>query len=199
MPSIGDTYRAAVRWALPELVEGMNVLAFRCSSGTCTDAEFVVALAAWLATAYAHLQPQISTAADIADCTLTKVVYTLGKWTLDATVSVMGVPFVPANINDMLPHSVAAVTTMLTNVPKCRGRVFLPGFAEDQQDESILDPGAVTNLSNFANQLLTAISAGAATLNYVILQSAGGVVQPIGYSINNVVGSQRKRKPGVGI
>lgn len=195
----GDLFRIAQHITMPEQVDAYNVLGVRCESGTCTEAEFLTAAATWVTGLYANLQGVIHNQVDLAEGTLNQVVWSVDAWVVDRLIGTILPSFTPTDANDMLPHAVAGVISFPTDIPRKFGRVFIPGLSEVQQADSLLVSGAATALANFATALRTAFTAGSASFLYRVLGQGGLFDDTTGFSVNGLVGSQRKRKPGVGI
>lgn len=195
----GDVMRLVLDWAMPEQTKANTVLALYNFTGECTDAEMLTALAAWVNTAFSTLQTVVSDQVDLDSGILSKVVWSGVEWITDRYIGTILPTFTATDNADMLPHASAAVVTFPTLKPKKRGRVFLPGFSEAQQGESVMAAGAATAMANFATALLTPFSPGTAGVYYSVIGLLGQTHIPTGFDVNGLIGSQRRRKPGVGI
>jgi len=102
---------------------------------------------------------------------------------------------------DPLPNQVAAIATFPTFRPKSRGRKFLPPFGEDQQDAGILNSTALTALANWATDALAdvVVSSGNELLTGVPREAADVFLTLASYVVTDILGTQRRRKPGVGV
>lgn len=200
MANPGDIFQAAQRFTMPEGVEAYNVYAFELTDGSATDAEILTAIGAKMLAAYGDLQASIANVVDMQECKVTQVIWQVSEWIMFRLVGSILNPVTFTNVNDMLPHAVAAPVTFNTTRPRTAGRKFIPGLSEVDQDESILSAGVLTNLANYAAEIVAPQLAGsAANLRYRILTSSGDAIAQSAYTINDVVGSQRRRKPGVGV
>jgi len=199
MPSADDVYRAAVHITLPEQVDAYNILGLKCIAGSCTDAEFLAAAATYIQNVYATVDDVLQQNVDLAETTITKVVFSVDKWIVDALVGTFLPTFTATETGDMLPHIMAMVLTLPTAIPKKRGRVFIPGLSEEHQDDSLLDSTAATALGNFGTTLRSGFTAGGASFNYHVLGNDGLATYPTSFVVNGIMGSNRRRKPGVGI
>lgn len=107
------------------------------------------------------------------------------------------------NVDDMLPHGVAAIITGRTFNPDVSGRKFFGGFCEDQQNVSLIGAAAAIALGLAGVEWLTSFT-GVATGStfhtgvWSVAQSAFRQFVDI-LIVNAVMGYQRRRKPGVGI
>lgn len=197
--SSGDIFRAALKYSMPDTQTAYNVLGFMCTAGSCTDTELLTALDSLLVTALAYIAGNIFSGVDVDEARVTGMVWTAGEWVVDRLVGSIVPTFTPTDANHMLPHAVAGVITLPTAHPRRRGRVFIPGLTENQQVASDLEPGAVTSLTSFASALTTVMTPGSANVSYHVLGSDGLARPATTYVVNSLVGSQRKRKPGIGV
>lgn len=195
----GDKLRLALEFEMPEEQKAMNILGLSMTSGTATDAQFLTAAATFITTCYATLQGVIHNQVDINDGIINTVVWSGTAWVVDRLIGTILPTFSPTDAADMLPHACAAVVTMPTILPKKRGRIFLPGFSEVQQSDSLWVAGAATAMANFATAIRAGFTAGTGLVQYVVLGKAGGSNGTTGFDVGGVVGSQRRRKPGIGM
>lgn len=197
--SVDDVFRVALEWSMPELTKAFNVLGFRCSSGSCTDGELLTALDALFVTALAYIAGNTYSTSDVEEGRVSKMEWVAGAWEVAQVLGVITPTFTPTDGTDMLPHAVAGVITLPTAHPRRRGRIFLPAMTEAQQDKSILESGAVTAFTNFANAITAVMTPGSANVSYAVLGSDGVARHATTYVVNSLVGSQRRRKPGIGV
>jgi len=195
----GDIFRLVVGYEMPNEQEASNVLGLKINSGTGTDLEMAAAAAAFITSLYANLQGVIHNQVDLAECRLVEVTWAGAEWITARVLGTFSPAFTPTDANDMLPHAVAPVITLPTLDPKRKGKVKLTGFSEVQQAESDLVTGAKTAMSNFAVDLRAGFTAGTAAVEYAVLGDDGAARSSTGYIIRSIVGSQRSRKPGIGI
>lgn len=126
---------------------------------------------------------------------------TEGKWETHRLLgsTIPSITFTGAT--DPLPHQCSPVLVANTERPKTRGRKFLPPFLDTSADGP-----------DWVGAVVTAL--GAALVNYLAVEtlSANNLLFPgvprteenvflafLNGLVNSVVGTQRRRKPGVGI
>ena len=200
MADPGDIFQAAQRFTMPDGVEAYNVYAFELTDGTATDAQILTAVGTKLLAAYTDMQTMISDVVTMQECKVTEVIWQVSEWIMFRLVGSILNPVTFSNTAEMLPHAVSAPVTFNTTVPRTAGRKFLPGIGENQQDESIMTSGLLSALAAYAAEIVDAELAGAtANIRYRILTKAGTAIAQSAYTVNDVIGSQRRRKPGVGI
>jgi hypothetical protein len=197
--SVGDVFRVAVKWSLPDLVTAYNILGLTCTAGSATDAQFLTAIDSWLVTAYAYLQTSITSQADIDEARVQRMGWVAPDWVVTEVLGTLYPTFTATNGAQMLPHAVAALVTMDTAVPKRKGKIFVPGICEDDMSNSDLDASLLTALGSFASAVTTVLLPGTATVWYTILGNDGGQRIPTNAAARPLASTQRRRKPGVGI
>jgi len=105
-----------------------------------------------------------------------------------------------AGPGDMFPHAVAAVITAFTEDVKRRGRKFFAGFDEDVATGSTWSGATVTALvAAGVRWLVDLVIAGGDHLVPGIPSNLGTWLPFISVLISSIAGSQRRRKPGLGI
>jgi hypothetical protein len=194
-----DHFRLALEWSMPELQSAYNILGLTCESGTSSDAAFLTSAASWVTTAFATVQGIIHNQVDIEAGIINQVTWSGTEWVVSRLIGTILPTFTATDANDMLPHAVAGVITFPTATPRKWGRVFVPGLSEVQQADSLLIAGAATALANLGTALMTAFTPGSASCRYAVLGKGGNVDLPTALQVNGLVGSQDRRKPGVGI
>lgn len=195
----GDIVRVAVNYTMPEQVDAFNVLGFQCNSGTSTDAQFITAMATFLTAAFATLQTSIHDQVGIAEGIISKVTWTGTEWLVTESIGSCFPTFTPSNVNDMLPHAVSPYVTFPTATPQRKGKIKLTGFAEDMQADSLMSGPAATAMANFATAMRTVLTPGTSAVSYAILGDDGVARAVVGSLVRGIVGSQKQRRPGVGI
>lgn len=199
MATVGDVYRVANHFTMPEQVDAYNIFGLKQTAGTCTDVELVAAIGPWVEAAYAWLLSYIHSTVELQDTRISKMVWSGTEWIVQ---SILGTIFPTATFTgagDMLPHAVSPYITFETAAPKRKGKVKLTGFTEFQQADSILTGAASTAMASFASSLRTVLTPGSGQLYYAILCDDGTARTTTAALVRGIVGSQRQRKPGVGI
>lgn len=113
-------------------------------------------------------------------------------------------------ISDMLPPTASAIITWRTALAgrAYRGRSYLPGFGEAQQAGGILNAGCITDMEAAVTAMLGRFGPGGTSGNWrlvVLSRVLNGVVRPtpvgtlvVSGDVQTIMGSQRRRRPGVG-
>lgn len=104
------------------------------------------------------------------------------------------------NASDELPNQCSAFVTLYTSRPKSRGRKFVIPFGEDTQDGTYLTAAALTDMTDFADELLDNVVFD--VLEYFVPGIPREAVELfLDFTtavVTNLLGSQRRRRPGVG-
>lgn len=195
----GDVFRLAQHFEGPEQVQAFNILALKCVTGTCTDAELLAAASTWLKAAYDECIDLISDQVTMSECRVTRMIWSVNKWLVTELIGSVLNPSTFAETTDMLPHAVAAVPVFATAKPTSRGRVNIFGVGESEQEDGLWNSTAVADITAFAGDLRSVLAPGSATLYYAILGDDGTARTTTSAVVTDVPGSQRRRKPGVGI
>ncbi|GAG80042.1 unnamed protein product, partial [marine sediment metagenome] len=121
-------------------------------------------------------------------------------WEIVENIGTFTPDFTPTNVNDGLPHQCAPYLIFKTTRPRTVGKKFLFPFAEDQQDHTILAAGAITAMTAFVVEMLAPRAVGGdVTLTMGVIRT--GVASWYNFLVgvvSDVIGTQRRRKPGVG-
>lgn len=122
------------------------------------------------------------------------------QWEVVENIGTFTPAFTPANAGEGLPYQSAPYIIFKTQRPKSVGKKFLFPFAESEQDETVLTGAAVTAMVAFGVSVLNALVVGGdATLTMGIVRT--GIQTWLSFLVavvNDVIGSQKRRRPGVG-
>lgn len=101
---------------------------------------------------------------------------------------------------EVLPLQNAAVVIAYTGVKRMIGKKFLGGLTSGTIDGALLASGAVVALGNFAAKWLEGVVVNQVTLLRPSLfrKETGVFYEPTIMKVDNLIGSQRRRKIGVG-
>lgn len=121
---------------------------------------------------------------------------TLGKWSY---VKEQAYTKVGGSSGDMLPNQMAVVAIGITPSRR-RGKKFVPGIVEAAQNQGILDSGSVTIFTTFAQVYTDPASAVPGTPLHCGVCKADGsdFLEFSSFRLDRLLGTQRRRKPGVG-
>lgn len=198
-----DVLRVSVNFELGDGTQYQNIYhMIRDGSDPFSDSVHVAAIKVQIQTMYSRLVAQV------LDTVVEKLSFVdrvefneiTDQWEVVENIGTFTPAFVPTNTGEGLPYQSAPYIIFKTQRPKSVGKKFLFPFAEDQQDETILTATAVTQMASFAIDLLAGIALGGdATLTMGITRAGIGVfLNFLVAVVNDVIGSQKRRRPGVG-
>jgi hypothetical protein len=199
----GEVIKVIAEVVLPDETITQNVFHFKADFlDTLGDNTVATAVEAFVEGFYGYLEAWMDEECTFNPIAIDKVAWNAVKEIWE-TVYHIGdrTPTVnPNNASEQLPNQVAPVLVAKTERPKSNGRKFIQGFAETASSGSELVAGAITSLSNALGEYLSDIEAS--TNNYLIAgvpRSEANDFLPFASGIvNTIIGSQRRRKPGVG-
>jgi len=167
-----------------------------------SDAVVMTALAQKLDALYTELDDAISDTLVIQPYMFNIVAWSaaLNRWYTKRNMGMSTASWTPANVNDPFPNQVAAVITAATSIPTIKGRKFFGGFSETTADGGNLNTATMTALAAAAVDYTDQISVGTGeTLKPVVCSTREqGPVTIFAAEVNSILGTMRRRKPGVG-
>jgi hypothetical protein len=105
-----------------------------------------------------------------------------------------------ATTADILPRQVAAVIIGKTATPRSQGRKFIGGLVNSVQSAGQLTDAARSTLDDFALAWTSPFTGTAHGLNPGVFHALTHAIIPfVGRRVDQILGTQRKRKHGVGI
>lgn len=198
----GDILQVVQTINMPDLVKAQNVFTFIAGgTGTATDPVITATIEVFLENFYDELAGRISSAVSLAEATINAMSYDITDgWLVDRNVGTAEPSVTFGATGDMLPHASAAVITAPTAVPKRRSRKSIAGCVEAEVDNSEITTTLLTALALAAIEWITDTPVtGGIILISSLLSDLGITIPLVAATVPDVVGSQRRRKPGVGI
>lgn len=200
MITAGDVLKIVIALIMPDNVIAQLVLNYIMTIGDDQDpADVLIDIVAQLETAWAHIDGDVvdGVTGDTAKLSLYDTV--LNQWDELAARSISG--FDGTSVGEMLPHGAAGVVRFFTGVGRRQGRKFIPGLDESSQVDGTLTAGAVANLLLFGADWDDVVTSGGASFKPCVyneaLEDHEGFNQT--FTVNTIIGYQRRRKSGVGI
>lgn len=165
-----------------------------------SDAAVLTALETWIEAAIGEVVGAIKNNVSVNLHQVDVVDWDGLKWEVVQNVGTFTPTFTFGNANDQLPNQVSCFATFNTLRPKTKGKKFLWGFTEDTTSASVIQSATVTAIAAFAAEVLD--NAVIDVLNYLVPGVPRSAVDAF-YDfttavVTNIVGSQRRRRPGVG-
>ena len=199
---IGDVLKLVASVSMPGNWTAQNVFYVKLGgTSPITDAEAESEAVSYVEAIYDTMDGEISQDCSLDDLTIHKYVPDPGVgWETGDYVGVANLTDNFTGVIQMLPHAVAAVVTGFVSDVKVRSRKSFAGFAEDQQDDSLWVAGALTALANAAAAWIADWTwIGTEYFDPGVPLQDGSWLPLIATLVGAVAGSQRRRKPGVGI
>lgn len=206
MAVANEIVRVTCRFKNQDSGDIVNVWHFRIVTAPSTDDNDVAdELTTFLDTLYSNAAAAMTSKTDPYDIRFDIVAYSGGKETLVRNIRTdswtLTTP--PSSTGDGLPMMDAAVINFRTAYPKVFGRKYMGAISEGNQADGVLTGGAVTIWDALAADLIGGVAGAVGT--YVT-----GVISPkvgpsfnyfasfVGYVVNAVMGTQRRRRKNRG-
>lgn len=166
------------------------------------DATVVTAIKGWIDGAYNFWEGHCEQNVIPKLSTVDKVEWDGSKWAVTYNVGVFTPGFVPTVTWEPTPNQYSPFIVFQTERPKTKGKKFLFGLCEDENDGSVLASAVVTALVSLAGDILTDVPLSL-PLEYLVSGVPRKAVNDwydfIAAVVTNIGGSQRRRRPGVGV
>lgn len=197
----GDYVRVSCNFELGDGTLYQNIYTYtRDGVDVVSDATTVAQFKARMEAIYGTLTSQVKNNVVSKLCFVDQIAWTIDEWKVVKNIGVFTPTFTPTPVEDSLPFQSSPFVIFKTTRPKSVGKKFLFPFTELMQANSILVAGAVTAMVAYGVQVLSDLALGGdATMIPGIVRT--GVDQWLSFQVavvNDVLGTQRRRRPGVG-
>lgn len=197
----GDVLRVTMNFLLQAGVQYQNVYTYLYDGvGFPTDAAVLEDLEDHMALAYDELVGLIDPTITEDLCSVDIIEFIAGEWAVTRNVGTFTITWAPVGTGGILPYQSSAFVTFKTARPKSVGRKFLFPLTEPQQVATILDAGAVTAIVAYAALILADITVDLINLLHPCIARTGvdDILVFTAAVVTNVLGSQKRRRPGDG-
>lgn len=199
----GDVLRVSVNFELGDGTLYQNIYNLvRDGDDPYNDQAHLDAIETWVEDAYDELVTLVINDVSEQLCFVDRIEFNeiVDEWRVVENIGTFTPAWAPSGTGEALPFQSSPYVVFKTQRPKSVGKKFLFPVAETAQGATILTGGAVTAITAYAAQVLAAINMGGdATLNAVITRTGINTVLPLLVAVvTDVLGSQRRRRPGVG-
>lgn len=199
----GDVLRVTANFELGDGTQYQNIYHYvRDGTDPFSDEDHIAGIKASLQAAYITLEVYVASDVTAQLGFVDRVEFNeiVDEWRVVENIGTFTLVWSPDATGDVLPFQSSPYVVFKTQRPKSVGKKFLFPLAETAQDATILVGGAVTAIVAYAAQVITAIQLGGdATLTAVIVRTGVQTVLPLLVAVvNDVLGSQKRRRPGVG-
>ena len=197
----GEYLRVSVNFELGGGVQYQNIWHYlRDGVDVASDANTIAGIKARIEATYATIDDLVENNVVEKLSFVDRVAWIVNDWKVESNIGTFVPDFTPTDTGDALPYQSAPFIVFKTTRPKSVGKKFLFPFTETWQDSTILDGTAVTAMVAFGVSALLDIGLGGdAVLLPGILRTGVEVWLTFQTAVvNDVIGSQRRRRPGVG-
>ncbi|GAG73185.1 unnamed protein product, partial [marine sediment metagenome] len=159
------------------------------------------AVEGWVETLYAFLNSYITDTVELSDGTIDVIEWNSGEsfWEVVQNVGIYSPTDSFAGATDELPNQCSAFVIGNTARPKSKGRMFAFPFDEASQEHGILVGGALAALGQFAGQYVADQAiAGDSLQSGIVRETTSDWLGFITASYGDVIGTQRRRRLGIG-
>lgn len=200
--SNGDIIKLVVEAILDEgtIVQNVYYLLAELAAPQA-DQSILNALETWVESAYGNLTVEMSNTVTFQDIVADIIEWDTDHWETTYHIGTEDIDTVPAGTGDPFPNQVSAFATFNTTRPKSKGRKFLFPFDELMALGSYLTAPAVSSIVDYAADILTTIVLGPFNelVPGIVRSSVNEFLEFRSAVVTNVLGTQRRRRPGVGI
>lgn len=199
----GDVLRVTANFELGDGTQYQNIYHYvRDGTDPFSDQDHLDAIEASLQTAYITLETVVRNDVTEQLSFVDRVEFNeiLDEWRIVENIGTFTISWSPDGAEHALPFQSSPYVVFKTQRPKSFGKKFLFPLIESAQDATVMNGGAITTIVNYAAVIMTAIALGGdATLTAAIVRTGVQTVLPFLVAVvNDVLGSQKRRRPGVG-
>ncbi len=199
----GDILRVSTNFELQGGTQYQNIYHFiRDGTDPYSDAVHITAIKTRLDAAYDELVAYIHQATTVQLSFVDRIQWNeiVDEWRVTDNIGTWTPALTPVGGTAGLPFQSSPYIIFKTQRPRTVGKKFLFPLVESAQDNTVLESAAVTAITAMATILMTAISLGGdATLTMGVPRT--GVNSWYNFLVavvSDLLGSQRRRRPGVG-
>lgn len=197
----GDYIRVTCNFDLGDGTQYQNVYSYtRDGETVVSDAVTLGFIETKMEALYDELVSEVKNDTVEQLCFVDQVAWVVDEWKVVANIGVFTPLFAPVASGDALPYQCAPYVTFKTTRPKSVGKKYLFPFDEATQANTILGAGAIASLVAYGVIALEDIALGGdAILIPGIMRT--GVQQWLSFQVavvSDLLGTQKRRKPGVG-
>lgn len=199
----GDILRVSTNFELGDGTQYQNVWHMtRDGTDPFSDAAHVVEIGSWMAAIYATIVAQVKD--DVVEqlSFVDRIEFNeiTDQWAVVENIGTFTPGFTPTGNGESIPYMSAPYVLFKTDRPRTVGKKFLFPYIESQQAETILGAAAVTAMVAFGAAVLAGrVIGGDVTMTMGVVRT--GVQSYFNFLVavvNDIIGSQRRRRPGVG-
>ncbi|MCK4960793.1 MAG: hypothetical protein KAT00_15375 [Planctomycetes bacterium] len=197
----GAYVRVSCNFELGDGTQFQNIYTYTVDgSSPLPDSTYVTAISGRVEAMYAELEGLVKD--DVVEqlSFVDEVAWDGAKWAVVGNVGTFTITFAPTQTGDALPYQCAPFLIFKTTRPKSVGKKFLFPYDEAWQEDTHLLGGAITAEIAYGVLAIAAIPVGGVN-DLLPGITRTGVEQWLTFQVavvNDVIGSQKRRRPGVG-
>lgn len=198
---VGDILRVTCNFELQNAVQYQNVFTYIFDgTGGVSDAEVTTDVGAHMNQAYNDLEDQADSGITGQLSSVDQIEWDGLKWEVVANIGTWNLSFTPIAAGDVCPNQVAPFVVFKTARPKSVGRKFLFPAMEVNQDAGILVAGSVSAIVDWTDAILDDITIDVLNVLHpgIVRTSVNDFLTFTAGVVTNLVGTQRRRRPGYG-
>ena len=198
-----DILRVSLNFELGDGTQYQNIFHYiRDGTDPYSDVAHVQAIELEMETLYATIVAQVKNDTVVQLCFVDRIEFNeiTDQWEVVENIGTFTPAFTPTGAGETIPYQASPYVVFKTGRPKTVGKKYLFPFIESQQADTILEAAAVTAMVAYGTVVLTGIALGGdVTLTAGVPRT--GVNSWFNFLVavvNDVIGSQKRRRPGVG-
>ncbi|GAH29230.1 unnamed protein product [marine sediment metagenome] len=198
-----DVLRVTMNFELGDGTQYQNIFHYiRDGDDPVSDAVHVTTIEIHQEAIYATIVAQVDDNTTVQLCSVDRVAFNeiTDQWEVVENIGTFTPAFTPTGDGESIPYMSAPYVIFKTQRPRSVGKKFLFPFIESQQADTVLEAAAVTAMAAYGTACLAAPSLGGdATLTLGITRT--GINTFLNFLVavvNDIIGSQKRRRPGVG-
>jgi len=198
-----DILRVSLNFELGDGTQYQNIFHYiRDGTDPYSDVAHVQAIELEMETLYATIVAQVKNDTVEQLCFVDRIEFNeiTDQWEVVENIGTFTPTFTPTGDGETIPYQASPYVVFKTGRPKTVGKKYLFPFIESQQADTILEAAAVTAMVAYGTVVLTGIALGGdVTLTAGVPRTGVGSWFNFEVAVvNDVIGSQKRRRPGVG-
>ena len=199
--STGDIIRTSCNFTLGNGVQYQNVYHHIFDgSGGVSDVTVTTIVRLWAGAVYLPLIASIKSDVVVQLSSIDQVEWVTDKWEVVANIGTFTPVFVPSDIGEVCPNQVSPFMVFKTARPKSVGRKFFFPTMEGDQSAGIITPAVVAELVSCAATIVNDVTVDGFNVLHPGIPRVG-VNDWLNFTaavVTNLLGTQRRRRPGYG-
>jgi len=199
----GDVLQMVAEFGLPDGVIAQNVFEWVASFVAAqSEAAVIAALGTFAEEFYGAIDDNIQEYIEVRPFQVNSMAFDVerGSWVIEQVLGEVLPDIVFSSTFPQMPNAVAMSLVAKTARPRSNGRKQLPGLTELSVVDNTLQAGILAKLADALGVWLTdvAVTPNNNLIPSIMRKGVGATLPLVSGIVNDIVGSMRTRKPGVG-